>query len=57
MVECLIMQFLLNILVSVIFSEETTGVSIQIETAKGRDCMQEKYTSTQKYVFCCERGM
>lgn len=51
------MQFLLNMLVSVIFSEKTIGVSIQIATAKGRDCMQEKYTFTPKYVFCSERGM
>lgn len=57
MVECLIMQFSVNMLVSVIFREKITGVSIQVAAAKGRDWMQEKCMSTQKDAFCSERGL
>lgn len=42
MVESLIMQFPVNMLVSVIFSEKITGISIQVAAVRGRDCMQEK---------------
>lgn len=51
------MRFPVNMLVSVIFSENIAGVSIQVAAATGRDCRQEKYTSAQKDAFCSERGL